>query len=104
MSVVLDDLFVHQTSETEGYVDPYSDLLAKVADSCPDANLALESQLYSKLSAIQQGNCTIYGREAFAGEDLPFDPSAVAVQITYDWDRQAEQWDLAWVATWPYED
>lgn len=103
MSAILDQIFTRQVSEDEGVIDDYSELLGKMAESCPEANVVCESQQYSRIAAIQQGNCTIYEPEDLAGEELPFNPEEVGVQITYFWDRKAEQWELAWVATWPYE-
>jgi hypothetical protein len=96
----LDELFVHQTSEESCKVLPYTDRLDRIAGSCPDANIVQGSLAWSRLSAIQAGDCTIHERAELDGETLPFDPSTVAVQITYQWDGVA--FDLAWVAIWPY--
>lgn len=102
MSAILDNLFLRQTSETEGVVEAYSDLLDRIVSSIPSANVVLESRQWSRLAAIQLGDCTIYNPEEVKGEDLPFNPFEVAVQITYFWDTAEHRWDLAWVATWPY--
>jgi hypothetical protein len=103
MSHILDERFFRQTSEAEGVVDPYTDLLDCVVDSCPGANLVLESQQWSRLAAIQQGGCTIYEPSELAGDELPFAPDNVSVQIAYFLNRD-NVWDLAWVAVWPIED
>lgn len=95
-----------RASDIEGLTGPAereSDLLVRLSSSCPAANVVMDSQRWSRIAAIQQGNCTIFSPDEVAGE-LPFDPTKVAVQITYYWDLDACQWDLAWVATWPYED
>ena len=104
MNAILDDMFTRQISETEYKIDPYSDLLRAVVSSCPDATVVLESQQWSKVAAIELGDCTIYEAEVFAGGVIPFDPTEVAVQITYYLNRDTGEWDLAWVATWPFAD
>ncbi len=103
-SLRLDELFTRPTGKASCETDSYSDLLDRVVESCPDANVVLESQQWSRLAAIQLGNCTIYEPSELASDELPFDPSEVAVQVAYYYDRKAEEWDLAWVATWPYEE
>lgn len=101
-NATLNEKFFRQTSETEGTIDAYSDRLDRVVASCPEANVVLESQQWSQLAAIQIGG-TIFEADQFVGDSLPFDPSDIAVQVAYFWDRKNEQWDLAWVATFPWE-
>lgn len=101
MNAILDELFVYQTGEDTCEIQPYTDRLETVVSSCPEANVVQESQQWSRIAAVQQGNCTLYEPEDVSGDILPFDPSEVAVQITYAWNGEA--FDLAWVATWPHE-
>ncbi len=105
MSHTLNEIFTCVTDEETGAcaVGAYSPLLDRIVCSCPDANIVLESQQYSRVAAIQQGNCSIWEPAEVAGEELPFNPEEVGVQITYLLDRRENRWDLAWVATWPYE-
>jgi hypothetical protein len=100
MSATLDELFVQQTGEKTCEVSPYTEALDRIVASCPEANIVLESQQWSRMAAIQQGECTIY-EPGEQGDTLPFDPTEVAVQITYFWNGEA--FDLAWVATWPFD-
>ncbi len=103
MNRTLNELFVRPISDTECEVDDYSELLESIVTACPDANVVRESQQWSKFAAIDQGDCTIYDADELTGETLPFDPSEVAVQVTYYYDTAESQWDLAWVATWPWD-
>ena len=101
-NAILDEKFFSQTSETEGEIAAYSDLLDRMVSSCPDANVVLESQQWSRIAAIQSG-ATIYSRDEVSGETLPFYPSDCHVQVAYYWDRSNEQWDVAFVATFENE-
>jgi hypothetical protein len=103
MSAILNDLFTHQISEEAFAVDPYSEQLAEAVDSLSSIqpNVVLESQQWSKLAAIQTG-ATIYTPEAWAVETETGNPCDLGgAWVVYYWDRHANQWDLAWVATWP---
>ena len=102
MSHRLDELFINPIGPNTVEIQPYTDRLDRLVESCPEASVVMESQEWSRLAAIQMGNCTIYEPSEVEAEELPFNPTEVAAQITYCW--RGEKFDLAWIATWTYEE